>query len=105
MKKLFLLFVLTLITMSCAVVKQENKVDKFEQKLTAKVGKMTQDIKQEYGEPTKYSNISPLDVDDIGGFMIYDYRNNNDDCVMVFKYSKKTLKILDWNYSGDCFDR
>ncbi len=26
----------------------------------------------------------------------------NDNCIMMFKYAKKTLKIIDWDYEGNC---
>lgn len=96
---------LFILLVSCQYNNRQNKINKFEQKLTANVGKMVQDVKKEHGEPTKYSNVSPLDDSATGGFMVYDYRSDEDNCVLVFQYSKKTLKILDWNYSGDCFEK
>ena len=89
---------------SCALSKQEKRAQ-FEAKLDAKIGTMTQDIIKEHGHPTKYSNTSPLDDNAMGSFMIYDYTNQGDDCILVYKYSKKTLKILDWHYTGSCMDK
>ena len=37
-----------------------------------------------------------------GTYMIYDYRPMNDDCIIMFKYAKKTLKIIDLDYEGNC---
>ena len=89
---------------SCALTKEEKRAQ-FEAKLDAKIGTMTQDITKEHGQPTKYSNTSPIDSNATGAFMIYDFTNQGDDCILVYKYSKKTLKILDWHYAGNCMDK
>lgn len=94
---------LSIIT-SCALTHHEKQA-RFEAKLDAKIGTMTQDIIKEHGQPTKYSNTSPLDDNAMGSFMIYDFTNQGDDCILVYKYSKKTLKILDWHYTGNCMEK
>ena len=86
MKKLLFLSMFIVLFAGCASFqKPEDKIAKFEQKLTANVGKMTQDVKKEYGKPTRYSNQSPLDANETGGFMIYDERqaeSDNSSCVL-----------------------
>ena len=86
---------------SC-VSSTEDSILFFENRLESFIGKSVRDVINAFGEPTKYSNRRDLPGELSGTYMVYDYRPKNDDCVIMFKYAKKTLKIIDWDYDGNC---
>ncbi len=95
------LYLLVFFSVGC-VYSTEETVSKFENHLESFIGKNMREVILYYGQPTKYKNPTDSPVVESGTFMIYDYRSKNIDCVLVFKYAKKTLKIIDWDYEGNC---
>ena len=80
----------------------EESIDLLENRLESFIGKRVRDVINVFGNPTKYSNRPDLPGTTSGTYMIYDYRPYNNDCVILFKYAKATLTIIDWDYEGNC---
>ena len=73
-----------------------------ENKLESFIGKNVRDVLNEYGQPVKYINTPELPGQQSGTYMVYDWSKYGDNCRIMFKYAKKTLKIIDWDYNGNC---
>lgn len=80
----------------------EESIIQLENKLESFIGKKPRDVINTYGKPTKYKNITDIPGTVNGTYMIYDYRPYNNDCVIMFKFEKETLRISDWDYEGNC---
>lgn len=102
-KALGIVFYLLIITLLFGCVSStEESILLLENRLESFIGKSVRDVINSFGNPTKYSNRMDLPGQESGTYMIYDYRPMNDDCIIMFKYAKKTLKIIDWDYEGNC---
>ncbi len=88
--------------LSSCVSSTEESILLLENRLESFIGKSVRDVINVFGNPTKYSNRMDLPGQESGTYMIYDYRPMNDNCIIMFKYAKKTLKIIDWDYEGNC---
>ena len=92
-----------LMLLASCITSTEDHIRLVEDYLESFIGKSVRDVINSFGTPTKYSNRSDNVPGEINGtYMIYDYRPKNNDCIVSFKYAKKTLKIVDWDYEGNC---
>ena len=91
-----------LITLSACVTSTEKSIRLLENRLESFIGKRVRDVINVFGNPTKYSNRTDIPGTPNGTYMIYDYRPYNDNCIIIFKYAKSTLTIVDWDYEGNC---
>jgi len=80
----------------------EDSIRVFENRLESFVGKKVRNVINELGQPTRYRHQVGKGRVSKGTYMIYDFRKKGDDCVVKFKFEKKTLKIIDWDYEGNC---
>ena len=80
----------------------EESIKQLEDRLESFIGKKPRDVINVYGRPTKYKNATDMPGTVNGTYMIYDYRPYNNDCIIMFKFEKKTLEISDWDYEGNC---
>ena len=99
-KKIILLFYLAILS-SC-ITNTEDYIMLLENKLESFIGKNVRDVLNEYGQPVKYINTPDLPGQQSGTYMVYDWSKYGDNCRIMFKYAKKTLKIIDWDYNGNC---
>ena len=96
-----LLLTFTFLIYGC-ISSTEESIVLLETRLESFIGKRVRDVINSFGNPTKYSNRTDLPGMPSGTYMIYDYRPYNNDCVIVFKFAKQTLTIIDWDYEGNC---
>lgn len=100
--KPILTYLFMLLFVGC-VYSTEEIVSDFENRLESFMGKNMREVVLYFGQPTRYYNTkdTPNSEND-GTYMVYDYRKKNNDCVIMIKYAKTTLKIIDWDYEGNC---
>lgn len=98
---LFVIFVILLTQYSCVRTTEEH-ISLFENYLESFMGKKVKDVINSMGQPTSYKNRMDLPGEQSGTYMIYDYRNEGNNCIIMFKYAKSTLQIIDWDYEGNC---
>ena len=92
-----------LVNLHSCVTSTEDHIRLLEDYLESFIGRPMRDVINSFGTPTKYSNRADnLPGQENGTYMIYDYRPKNNDCIITFKYAKRTLKIIDWDYEGNC---
>lgn len=101
-KRTMALLLLLLFPLFSCMVATEDYITLLENKLESFIGKKARDVINTFGQPTKYSNIADLPGQVSGTYMIYDYTPYGNNCQIIFKYAKKTLKIVDWDYEGNC---
>jgi hypothetical protein len=65
--------------------------------------KKVRDVINKYGQPTKYVN-NPDVLGQSGTYMVYDYKSQGHNCVIMLKFAPETLVIIDWDYEGNCLD-
>ncbi len=65
--------------------------------------KKVRDVINKYGKPTKYAN-NPDVLGQSGTYMVYDYKSQGHNCVIMLKFAPETLVIIDWDYEGNCLD-
>ena len=97
-----LIYCLFFLFLTNCVTTTEESIALLENKLESYIDKRVRDVINDFGTPTKYSNRTDIPGMQSGTYMVYDYRETGDDCIIVFKYAKKTLKIIDWDYEGNC---
>lgn len=97
-----LIFLLFSMPLTCCATTHEEYIYKFETTLESFMGKKVRDVINKYGKPTRYVNMSDILDQQSGTYMIYDYAYRDMDCQIIFKFSKKGLEIIDWDYSGSC---
>ena len=102
-KKLLLLSVCTLSVASCSYTMEEAAYN-FEDRLESFINKPMQEVIRRCGTPTRYLNDSDVPGDTSGTYMIYSYKRLNSECEIILKYQKRTMKIIDWDYSGYCLN-
>ena len=96
-------YVMFFTILSGCVSSIEESIKLFEDRLDSFKGKKVRDVINAFGKPDKYVNRPDTNPKEQSGtYMVYDYRPKNDDCVIMFKYAKKTLVIIDWDYEGNC---
>ncbi len=93
-----LVVLIALCSYGCANSSLEEQINQLEGKLESFMNKKVRDVVNEFGTPNKYINKT-----ESGTYMVYDYRPKNYDCVIMFKFEAKTLKIIDWDYEGNCW--
>ena len=102
-KNCFLFTILCMVAMQFGCVKTtEEHVMLFENYLESFMGKQLRDVVNAMGQPSYYKNRTDLPGEQSGTYMVYDRRNKGDNCIIMFKYAKSTLKIIDWDYEGNC---
>lgn len=103
-KNITIVFVLLFFISGCGLVPRstEESIRLLEDKLESFIGKKPRDVINAYGKPTRYKNTTDMPGAVNGTYMIYDYRKYNNDCIIMFKFEKETLKIADWDYEGNC---
>ena len=102
-KKLSSLMVCALLLTSCSYTTEEAAYN-FEDRLESFIGKSMQELIRRCGQPARYLNESDVPGDTSGTYMIYSYKRNNSECEVILKYQKRTMKIIDWDYSGYCMN-
>ena len=102
-KKIILYLILCIATIHTGCVKTtEEHVMLFENYLESFIDKQLRDVINSMGQPSYYKNRTDLPGEQSGTYMVYDYRQKGDNCIIMFKYAKSTLKIIDWDYEGNC---
>ena len=96
------LFTLLLIS-SC--ISNEGRIKSLENFLESFIGKKVRDVLNVFGKPTTYYNTINLPGQIDGTYMIYDYTKKGKNCIIQIKYKKTSLKIIDWDYSGQSCSR
>ena len=92
---------LLLIIPTFGMMSTEKSIKSLENFLESFIGKQARDVLNTLGKPTKYYNTMDLPGQVSGTYMIYDYNvKKNKNCILILKYEKKTLKIIDWDYEG-----
>ena len=102
-KKLLLLSVCALSVASCSYTMEEAAYN-FEDRLESFIGKPMQELIRRCGTPARYLNESDAPGDESGTYMIYNFKRSNSECEVIMKYQKRTMKIIDWDYSGFCLN-
>ena len=103
MAKNFLFSILCILVMQFGCVKTtEEHIALFENYLESFMGKRLRDVINSMGQPSYYKNRMDLPGEQSGTYMVYDYRDQGNNCIIMLKYAKSTLKIIDWDYEGNC---
>ena len=98
---LFIVYFMVVAQFGCVKTTEEH-IALFENYLESFMGKRLRDVVNSMGQPSYYKNRTDLPGEQSGTYMVYDYRNKGDNCIIMFKYAKSTLKIIDWDYEGNC---
>ena len=102
-KKTILISMCALSVASCSYTTEEAAYN-FEDRLESFIGKPMQELIRRCGSPVRYLNESDAPGDESGTYMIYNFKRSNSECEVIMKYQKRTMKIIDWDYSGYCLN-